>query len=80
MENLHSYSIEDSSEARLFSHCSDNLLSDSNIWDSLKQAISNSSGFQRWQLEGMLNDRLRGMNLDTLVRHYLRETLETLAY
>ncbi|MGF1538001.1 MAG: hypothetical protein ACFB4J_16175 [Elainellaceae cyanobacterium] len=45
-------------------------------WDSLKKAIANSSGFQRWQLQkGDTNARL-----DDLVLLYLRETLETLAY
>ena len=52
---------------------------DTNIWASLKQAISNSSGFQHWtsQLSTMEQTDL---NLDTLVQRYLRETLETLAY
>jgi len=50
------------------------------IWDSLKQAIADSSGFQRWQLESDVGDRLQELNLDLRVRKYLRETLETLAY
>lgn len=53
---------------------------DTQIWDSLKQAISASSGFQRWQLEHPVDDQLRGGSLDSRVRCYLRETLETLAY
>jgi hypothetical protein len=53
---------------------------DSAIWDSLKQAISASSGFQRWQLERSSDAKLQVHSLDTLVRRYLRETLETLAY
>ncbi len=56
------------------------LPGDSDIWHSLKQAIAASSGFQRWQLERNTDGRLSGLNLDHLVRHYLRETLETLAY
>jgi len=55
-------------------------LQDSETWVSLKQAISASSGFQRWQLERSVDGKLIGLNLDSLVRYYLRETLETLAY
>lgn len=51
------------------------------IWNSLKQAISASSGFQRWQLERLtLDAQLQELSLDHQVRRYLRETLETLAY
>jgi hypothetical protein len=57
-----------------------NLPGDSEIWESLKQAIANSSGFRRWQLERNSNSQLHGLGLDVLVRRYLRETLETLAY
>ena len=53
---------------------------DSEIWHNLKQAIASSSGFERWQLERNTDGRLSGLNLDHLVRYYLRETLETLAY
>jgi hypothetical protein len=53
---------------------------DSQIWDSLKQAIAASSGFQRWQLEHPVGDYLEEYSLDSRVRRYLRETLETLAY
>jgi len=56
------------------------LPADSEIWDSLKQAIANSSGFQRWHLERGGDGRSSGLVLDDLVRSYLRETLETLAY
>jgi hypothetical protein len=47
------------------------------IWLSLRQVIAKSSGFQRWQQErnASLNE-----DLDPLVRRYLTETLETLAY
>ncbi|MCY7391519.1 MAG: hypothetical protein LH647_08480 [Leptolyngbyaceae cyanobacterium CAN_BIN12] len=57
-----------------------NLPGDSEVWKSLKQAISSSSGFQRWQLERNIDSQLSSLGLDTLVRRYLRETLETLAY
>jgi hypothetical protein len=53
---------------------------DTQTWDSLKQAIASSSGFQRWRLECSVDHKLQGLNLDHLVRRYLRETLETLAY
>lgn len=53
---------------------------DSEIWDHLKQAIARSSGFQRWQVEHSMGDRLSDENLEGRVRRYLRETLETLAY
>jgi hypothetical protein len=53
---------------------------DSQIWDNLKQAIASSSGFQRWQLEHRVGESLQDYNLDSRVRRYLRETLETLAY
>lgn len=53
---------------------------DSEIWDSLKCAIASSSGFGRWQLEHSVGDQHQDHNLDHLVRRYLRETLETLAY
>lgn len=53
---------------------------DSQIWDNLKQAIAASSGFQRWQIEHPVDEQLQDYNLDSRVRLYLRETLETLAY
>jgi hypothetical protein len=57
-----------------------NLPEDSEIWSSLKQAIAASSGFQRWQLERNNSQLLNNLELDPLIRRYLRETLETLAY
>ncbi|WP_088890730.1 hypothetical protein [Leptolyngbya ohadii] len=54
--------------------------SDAAIWDSLKQAISASSGFQRWQAERSMTFHQDDQTLDQLVSRYLRETLETLAY
>jgi hypothetical protein len=50
------------------------------VWDSLKQAIAASSGFQRWQMEHPVGEQLQDYSLDSRVRRYLRETLETLAY
>ena len=57
-----------------------NLPPDSEIWESLKQAIAASSGFQRWQLEQRDKSAETDSSLDYLIRRYLRETLETLAY
>ncbi len=51
-------------------------LSDTQMWESLKLAIAESSGFQRWQLDRISPEA----DLDGLVHQYLRETLETLAY
>ncbi len=52
---------------------------DAEIWASLREAIANSSGFKGWkqQQEGPV---VETQSLDKLVRRYLRETLETLAY
>ena len=50
---------------------------DADLWDSLKQAIANSSGFQSWRSE---QSAAEGTSVEKLVRLYLRETLETLAY
>lgn len=47
------------------------------IWLNLQKAISQSSGFKRWQQE---QTNLKQESLDILVRRYLEETLETLAY
>ncbi|GAB4140680.1 MAG: hypothetical protein Fur0046_16370 [Cyanobacteria bacterium J069] len=69
---------------------SNSLPNDETIWESLKQAIASSSGFQRWQIERggdePQSDEYPGdghistLPLDQRVRRYLRETLETLAY
>jgi hypothetical protein len=50
---------------------------DREIWLSLRQAISKSSGFQRWQKERKISV---DDSLDSQVRRYLEETLATLAY
>ena len=49
----------------------------SELWDSLKRAIANSSGFQSWRSE---QSAAENTSVEQLVRLYLRETLETLAY
>jgi hypothetical protein len=49
------------------------------IWYSLKCAIANSSGFRSWKGE-LSEGEAEEVSLDLLVRRYLRETLETLAY
>ena len=53
---------------------------DSEIWESLKQAIANSSGFQTWQQDQSLDQEISQGDLDIQIRRYLRETLATLAY
>jgi hypothetical protein len=53
---------------------------DASIWESLKQAIANSSGFKCWQEEQASETKGLSPSLDFQVRHYLRQTLETLAY
>jgi hypothetical protein len=61
---------------------------DEELWQQLKQVIADSSGFKRWQTTRKLDavdDAVDSVNgdrllLDDLVRRYLRETLETLAY
>ena len=47
------------------------------IWSNLRSAIAESSGFQRWQQEQGITEQ---NDLDLMVRRYLKETLETLAY
>lgn len=66
MENVPSALINPSSE-------------DAQIWQSLQCAIARSSGFQRWKVE-QGEAEMDKFPLEVLVRRYLRETLETLAY
>lgn len=54
-------------------------LEEAQVWESLKQAISSSSGFKRWQQE-YPSTQLASVSLDVQVRRYLRETLKALAY
>ncbi|MBW4466826.1 MAG: hypothetical protein KME07_15490 [Pegethrix bostrychoides GSE-TBD4-15B] len=49
-------------------------------WNSLKQVIAQSSGFQRWLAERASLGQTQSLQLEQLVSRYLRETLETLAY
>ncbi|WOD37635.1 hypothetical protein [Nodosilinea sp. E11] len=49
------------------------------IWYGLKCAIAGSSGFKSWKGELPVSEA-ESAPLDQLVRRYLRETLETLAY
>ena len=51
---------------------------DAAIWQNLKEAIATSSGFQQWTQEQPT--QAKADTVDRLVRRYLRETLETLAY
>ncbi|WP_299412437.1 hypothetical protein [Acaryochloris sp. IP29b_bin.148] len=50
------------------------------FWPDLREVISGSSGFKRWVLEQGLDANAQGTTLDILVRSYLKQTLETLAY
>ncbi|NEO83752.1 MAG: hypothetical protein F6J87_05745 [Spirulina sp. SIO3F2] len=52
------------------------------VWQSLKQAIAESSGFQRWQQTLPDVERVQSTEaeVEEQVRRYLRETLATLAY
>ena len=52
---------------------------DAELWQSLKHAIAASSGFHRWRSE-QLSALTTATSDDQLVRLYLRDTLETLAY
>ena len=52
---------------------------DAELWQSLKYAIANSSGFKSWRSEQ--NTSIKDTtSVEQMVRLYLRETLETLAY
>jgi len=53
---------------------------DPSVWESLKKAIANSSGFKCWQEEQTPESTDLSHSLDFQVRRYLRQTLETLAY
>lgn len=53
---------------------------DSKIWENLKEAIANTSGFECWQQANTIDNETNTVNLDQLVSSYLRETLATLAY
>ncbi|MGK7912704.1 MAG: hypothetical protein AB4050_14695 [Synechococcus sp.] len=51
------------------------------VWNPLRQAIAESSGFQEWRQSQELENGERGSSsLDKLVHLYLKETLATLAY
>jgi hypothetical protein len=53
---------------------------DTKVWESLRKAITESSGFQRWKIERNSDQQFQSLSLDTQAHTYLRETLETLAY
>lgn len=52
---------------------------DAELWESLKSAIAASSGYQSWRAE-QLKTATTAISDEQLVRLYLRDTLETLAY
>lgn len=50
-------------------------------WNSLVQVIATTSGFQRWCAERAITGiQSEDLTQEQLVKRYLRETLETLAY
>lgn len=63
---------------RSSSTSSTHVTQDAELWQSLKSAIANSSGFQSWCSEQ--SSSLTSTSTENMVRLYLRETLETLAY
>jgi hypothetical protein len=52
-------------------------VNNSATWGGLRQAITNTPGFQYWRSSDSGHE---SKDLDVLVQIYLRETLETLAY
>ncbi len=60
-----------------FPNSSAAVSANSQVWESLKRAIAESSGFKSWQME---RKETLALSLDVLVHQYLRDTLETLAY
>jgi hypothetical protein len=55
------------------------------VWSNLKEVITTSSGFDKWQSSRdnespVTKSDVVPDGVDDLVRTYLRETLETLAY
>ncbi|MEL6555861.1 MAG: hypothetical protein AAFQ63_20740 [Cyanobacteria bacterium J06621_11] len=52
---------------------------DAELWQSLKSAIAASSGFQSWQAEQPTAITTQNTT-EQMIRLYLCETLETLAY
>ncbi|MEM6447668.1 MAG: hypothetical protein AAFY57_00480 [Cyanobacteria bacterium J06642_2] len=50
------------------------------IWNALRQAISESSGFQEWLQSQSGSSTFDLEALDVLVHDYLEETLSALAY
>lgn len=52
---------------------------DAELWQSLKSAIAASSGFQSWCSEQPVSVT-KDASVEQMIRLYLRETLETLAY
>ncbi|MEO1132346.1 MAG: hypothetical protein AAFX40_06515 [Cyanobacteria bacterium J06639_1] len=53
--------------------------SPSTVWNALRQAIAESSGFQEW-LQSKSKTVANPAERDALVHDYLQETLSALAY
>jgi hypothetical protein len=63
------------------------VVDNTSVWQSLRRAIAESSGFQRWCRENedeLLFDRSApetpSPDLDRRISLYLKDTLQTLAY
>ncbi len=65
--------------AQSYSREQDHAADNSELWQSLKSAIAASSGFQRWRSE-QLSSIDRTVSDEQLVRLYVLDTLQTLAY
>ncbi len=52
---------------------STNTPSDARVWDGLKRAIAESSGFERWKQDREFESTSSEHTLDSLVYLYLRE-------
>ncbi len=50
------------------------------LWQNLRRAIAQTSGFQRWQAEQGMATPLTPGEQEAQIDRYLREALATLAY
>lgn len=71
--------MENSSSTTSSGASSDHAANNAELWQSLKNAIASSSGFQSWCSEQPASITADA-STEQMVRLYLRETLETLAY
>ena len=62
------------------SQTSADLATTLDTWQSLRRAIAQTSGFQRWQAEQGMATPLTPGEQEAQIDRYLREALATLAY